>query len=372
MVNKKFWAAVFTLTGTTIGAGILGLPYVFAKSGFLVGVFWLFIIGAVIIFTNLTLGEITLRTRGKHQLTGYAEKYLGIWGKRLMFFAVAFGIYSALLAYLIGEGESLAQLIPGNTPPFVFAIFFWIIMTLLLKRGLKGLKRVETYGVIIIITIILGIFIKSIPLINPTNLTTFYPTNFAVPFGVVLFALLGFTSIPELRKEIKGQEKLLKKAIILGTLIPIALYIIFSLVFIGILGNKITEVATLSFGPLMTLLGIFTMLTSYFVLSYSIHATYTYDIKTKKSTRFILTSILPLALYILATQLEFIKFTFILGIGGVISGGITGILILLIARKAKKSTRNKKDPEIKIPINIPIIIILSLIFIAGIIIEFVH
>ena len=118
-MNKKFWATTFTLTGTIIGAGILGLPYVFAKSGFLAGLFWLIVLGAVMIFVNLALGEITLRTKGAHQLSGYAEKYLGKWGKRAMFFAMIFGIYSALLAYLIGEGESLSKLIPGNINPII-------------------------------------------------------------------------------------------------------------------------------------------------------------------------------------------------------------------------------------------------------------
>ena len=33
--DKKFWAAAFTLSGTIVGAGILGLPYAFSKSGFL-------------------------------------------------------------------------------------------------------------------------------------------------------------------------------------------------------------------------------------------------------------------------------------------------------------------------------------------------
>jgi len=318
------------------------------------------------IFTNLTLGEITLRTKGNHQLTGYAEEYLGIWGKRTMFFAVIFGIYSALLAYLIGEGDSFAKLIPGDTSPMFFAISFWIIMTLLLKRGLKGLKKIETFGVITIIIIVLGMFIKIIPSINLTNLTIINTANFTLPFGVVLFALLGFTSIPELRKEIKGQEKLLKKAIILGSLIPIILYILFSSIFIGTLGTAITKIATLSFGPIMIILGIFTMLTSYFVLSYSLQATFKYDIKTPRSTNFILTSLVPLALYVILTLLDLAEFILILSIGGVISGGTTGILILLMARKAKSKTRNKKQPEIKMPINLPIIIIFSLIFLLGI------
>ena len=372
IMNKKFWATTFTLTGTIIGAGILGLPYVFAQSGFLAGLFWLIVIGAVMIFVNLVLGEVTLRTKGIHQLPGYAEKYLGLWGKRVMLFAMLFGIYSALLAYLVGEGESFSRLLPGDISPIYFGIAFWLFMTLLLRGGLKGLKKIETWGVLTIIIIILGIFIRFIPQIQPSNLLTFNAPNFAMPLGIVLFALLGFASIPELRQEIKGQEKLFKRAIILGSLIPIFLYILFSSIFVGILGKSVTEIATLSFGPFITILGIFTMLTSYFVLSYAILDIFKYDFKTSKRINFVFTSFLPLIFYILVSQFNILGFASILGIGGVISGGLTGILILLISKRAKAKTRNGKDPEMQVPINWPIIIILSIIFIVGIILEFTH
>jgi amino acid permease len=371
-VNKKFWATTFTLTGTIIGAGILGLPYVFAKSGWLAGLFWLSTIGAVMIFVNLCLGEVALRTKGRHQLSGYAQKYLGPWGKRAMFFAMLFGIYSALLAYLVGEGESLSKLLPGNINPLILGIAFWIVMTLLLKEGLKGLKKIETWGVIGIIVIIIGIFVGFSSKIQTQHLTIWNQPNLALPIGVVMFALLGFTSIPELREEIRGKEKLLKKAIILGSFIPIVLYILFSAIVIGVLGKDITQVATLSFGPIMTILGIFTMLTSYFVLSFSLRDTFKFDIRTSRRTNLLFTSLVPLILYVLVTEFNILGFSSILGIGGVISGGLTGILIIIINKRAKNTTRGGKDPEIRMPINWPIIIILSIIFIAGIILEFTH
>jgi tyrosine-specific transport protein len=372
-MNKRFWATTFTLTGTIIGAGILGLPYVFAKAGFLAGLFWLIVIGAVMIFVNLTLGEITLRTRGHHQLSGYAEKYLGKWGKQAMFYAMLFGVYSALLAYLVGEGDSFSKLLPGNINPIILGTIFWIVMTLLLGKGLKGLKKVETYGVLAIIAIVLGIFIRFLPQIKPSNLAVVHFPSFAIPIGVVIFALLGFTSIPELRREILGQEKLFKKAIILGSLLPVVLYVLFSAVFIGVQGQSITQVATLSFGgPIMTILGIFTMLTSFFVLSYSLKVSFKYDMKASKKTNFLFTSLVPLFLYLLISKFNLLGFAAILGIGGVISGGLTGILIILMARRAKSYKRDKKDPEIKMPINWKIIIILSIIFISGIILEFTH
>ena len=55
-----------------------------------------------------------------------------------------------------------------------------------------------------------------------------------------------------------------------------------------------SEIATLSFGPIMTILGIFTMLTSYFVLSYSLQDTFKNDIKLKKISKN--TPALPLVL----------------------------------------------------------------------------
>ncbi|MFH1238266.1 MAG: aromatic amino acid transport family protein [archaeon] len=369
-MNKKFWATTFTLTGTIIGAGILGLPYVFAQSGFLAGLFWLVVLGAVMIFVNLALGEVTLRTKGVHQLSGYAEKYLGSWGKYAMLFAMLFGIYSALLAYLVGEGESFSRLFPGDISPILFGIAFWLVMTLLLREGLRGLKKIETWGVLGIIAIILGFFIKLLPQVQPLNLITFNLPNFALPIGVIMFALLGFTSIPELRQEIKGQEKLFRKAIFFGTLIPIFLYILFSSIFVGILGKSVTEVATLSFGPFITILGIFTMFTSYFVLSYSIRDTFRYDFKTSKIINFIFTSLVPLILYLTVSKFKVLGFVSILGIGGVISGGLTGILIILISRKAKAKTRNGRNPEIQMPITWPVIILLIFIFIAGIVLEF--
>jgi tyrosine-specific transport protein len=372
MVNKKFWATTFTLSGTIIGAGILGLPYIFAQSGFIIGTTWLLLFTAIMLFINLTLAETSLRTRGRHQITGYAKKYLGKKTEKITFIAIAFGMYSALLAYLIGEGQSIAQLIPGNTHPIFFGFFFWAFTTALLQKGIKELKKVETYGVSLIILIIISIFIIYAPQINPENLTTYDPQNITLPIGVVLFALLGFSSIPELRTEIQGQEKLLKKAIIIGTLIPATLYILFTATFIGVLGKNITQVATLSFGPIITILGIFTMFTAYFVHSFVLQATYKFDLKLSKTKTFMLTSVLPLALYLAITTLNLATFTTILGIGGVISGGTTAIIILLIARKSKHSTRNSKKPEINIPINWPIIITLSILFIIGAILELVH
>jgi tyrosine-specific transport protein len=371
MVNKKFLSTAFTLSGAIIGAGILGLPYVFSKSGFIIGTAWLIIFGAILILTNLYLGEITLRTKGTHQLEGYAKKYLGKTGSRIMFLAVLFGIYSALLAYLIGEGQSLSQLLTGTQSyAILFSIVFWLILTLLLRKGLRGVRTVETWGVLAIIVLILGIFFWFSPQINLSNLAAVNPSQSFIPIGVVMFSLLGFTAIPELRREIKGQEELLKKAIIIGALIPIILYIIFSLTVVGVLGQSVGEVATMSLGPIAIILGIFTMFSSFFVHSFILKDFFRYDLRLSKRANFFWTSIFPLLLFLTITIFNLGGFIKVLGIGGALSGGATGILILMMAYKAKKKRKPDRKPEYTVPLNKIIFTVLALLLLLGVIAEF--
>src|SRR3989338_6323757 len=91
--NRQFFLSVSTLIGTVIGIGIFGVPFVFAKSGFLTGVLFLIILTAITLIIHLAFGEIILRTNGNHQITGYAEAYLGSKWKNIVLFSFVMGIY---------------------------------------------------------------------------------------------------------------------------------------------------------------------------------------------------------------------------------------------------------------------------------------
>ena len=83
--DKNFWLAVFSLVGTTIGAGIFSLPYVFAKAGFFMGLVEFIVLVFIVLLVQQILGEITLRTKGHKRLIGLASNYLGRpWGALVM------------------------------------------------------------------------------------------------------------------------------------------------------------------------------------------------------------------------------------------------------------------------------------------------
>lgn len=87
-MKSKFIPALATMVGTIIGAGFLGIPYVTGKSGFIPGAIWLIVLSLFMLLVNLYLGEVILRTKTTHQLTGYAKIYAGKFGKGLMFFSI--------------------------------------------------------------------------------------------------------------------------------------------------------------------------------------------------------------------------------------------------------------------------------------------
>ena len=367
---SKILVAISTLIGTIIGAGILGLPYVVMKSGFLLGIFNMILVGFIVLMINLYLGEITLRTKSQHHLAGHASIYLSKKGKTLMFISLVLGIYSALVAYLIGEGESLSFLIFRTTDySLYFGIIFWIFMSFVTYYGLESLKKGEKTGVAAIIILILLVIFLFWNKIDTNNLSYNNPSLFYVPFSVTLFAFLGFSTIPEVRKILYKEPKNLKKTILISIISVFFIYLIFTAIVVGYQGANTPEIATLALGKIFVLLGMLTIGTSYLALTVALADSIHYDFHKSKTKSWLYTISFPLIIYIFLTIFKLDSFIKVLGIGGVISGSLAGILILLMIKKAKKKSERK--PEYSIPYSNILAWLIILILITGTILELV-
>ncbi|MBI2670569.1 amino acid permease [Candidatus Woesearchaeota archaeon] len=367
-MKRNLLEAIATLVGTTIGAGILGLPYVIQKAGFLTGLIVIFVIGIAILFTNLAMGEIALRTPGNHQITGYASIYHGRAGKLIATFVMIFGIYGALTAYLIGEGKTLSHLFGGNE--FLFSLLFFAIASLIVLFGINSVKKSELILSAISVALVLLIIILSFSSVEIKNINHFEINSLLIPFGAVFFAFLAIPSIPEMKEELIKNKALLKKAIIIGSLIPFIVYIFFSLVIIGVTGNNTTEIATIGLNSIInnkflfymaSIFPIFAMSTAFLTLALALKEMYVYDFGLNKIFSWFLTCSVPLLLILLGVN-DFIK---IISIVGSIVAGIDGILVTSMWIKAKKE--GKRKPEYSININKAMIFLIIVVFIFAII-----
>lgn len=374
---SSYARAVAILLGTIIGAGVLGIPYVIYQAGFWTGMLMIAALGIAMIMLHLYLGEIALRTKAKHELTGYAEKYLGGWGKKVMFISMLIGNYGALTAYLIGTGATIAAIVGGREIFYSIAVF--IILAAIVLMGLKAVGKTEFYMQAIILLIILAISVYSFIFINPNNLQGFNITKVFIPYGAIFFAMIGTTAIPEVRETLRREPKLMKKAILTGTVIPIIVYAIFALVVVGVVGSSFLyleaneKIATIAMGEVLgmgirvlgNLFATLTMATSFLTIGLAMMWVYQYDFKIKKHTAWAITVFLPLVLA-LSGLTTFIQ---TIGIVGAVAGGIEGVLIVMMHKKAKKLGDRK--PEYNIKSNPALAFILIALFVVGIVLTII-
>ncbi len=375
MPKKEVYQAIATLMGTLIGAGVLGIPFVVAEAGFLTGVAIILLLGFALMLVNFAVGEITLRTNGNHQLAGYAGIYLGKKGKFTMLIAMFLVNYGALIAYIVGVGQSLFAM-TGILNPLVFSFLYWIIVSMIVYIGLKAIKESELDFGLLMLAIIL--IICSIALLSShfsiSNLGSFDMTNVFIPYGVVLFSFLGSTAVPELKEILTSDRKYMQKAIFYGTFIPMVLYIIFAFAVVGVLGSSTTSIATIGLGELYgnymviiaNIFAVFAMTTSLLALGLALKEVYNYDLQLDKNISWVLTMFIPMIIIFLGVK----NFIHTIDFVGSIAGGIQGILLILVFWKAVKY--GEREPEYKIGKLKFFGWLLMLVFALGILYQILH
>jgi len=375
-VNHQFFYAVAMLVGMIVGAGTFGLPYVFSQAGFMVGFFYLIILGAAVMLVHLFYGEIVLRTSQPHRLVGYAAKYLGSGAKKIVTLIILFEYYGALLAYLILGGRFLAIIFGRwlDGSEFFWTIVFFLLGAAAIFWRLRRVAVSEFFMTVLLLLAATVLLVKGAPLVNFNNFQTLNLSKFFLPYGVILFALAGSAAVPEMRQVLAGQERKFKKAIFWGTLIPIILYFLFAAVVVGVTGRLTSEEAIGGLVPhlgswviiLGAVFGFLAVFTSFIVLGVAVRKIYQHDYKIKSLISFLLACFIPLFGYLLG----FKNFILIIGFVGAIVSGLDGILTILIYFKAKKL--GDRRPEYSLAGAKILGGSLILIFTLGLIYQFVY
>ena len=367
---KQFLLATAVLMATIVGVGMFALPYAGAQSGFLVAAVFLIVLTIIMTLLHLFYGEIVSRTKEKHRLVGYADHYLGKGWRNLVTVSTVVGFYGSLLAYIIVGGDFLHLIFSSaiNTSSIVFNLIFFVIGAVVVYFGLRlisGLDFLMGFFLVLIIFLFLYLGFNQI---NIDNLKTFNWSNIFIPYGVILYSLAGIAAIPEIREIFsENNRKFYKRAIILGTVIPAVLYLIFMGTVIGLTGLNTSDEAIKGLSVLLgekvvfigALFGFLATITSFFIIGLYLKETLWYDLKINKNLAWFLTCFVPLILLGLGMH-NFITIIILLG---ALMGGIEGTAVVLIYKKAKKLGNQSPDYELKEPAILRYVMIL--VFVLG-------
>ncbi len=369
---KEIILPVAVISSTIVGVGLFSLPYIASKVGFVIILGYFLVLGVIVTVIHLIFGELSLATPDFKRLPGFAKVHLGEWAKKITMFSTVFGISGAILAYLIVGGEFLNSLlfpIFGGSN-FFYNYLYFFLGAVLIFFGIKAVAKIGFWSLILFFLILFAIFVRGHYLINTSNFIAF-PSNLSdlfLPYGPILFSLSGAALIPEAEEMLKKNKELLKKVIIISTIIPIIISLFFIYLIWGITGPLTTQSALTGLKSYLgdgivnmaLFLGFLTTFTSFIALGLTLKKILWYDFGFPKNLAWFLTCFVPLGLFILGFQ-SFIR---VIGLVGAIALGIEGILILLMYRKLLLKREEIKKSLLVFP--------LIMIFVFGIIYELIY
>jgi amino acid permease len=217
--------AIYTISATIIGAGILALPVYLSGAGFLPGA------------ENLHLPRM-------------AQKLLGRPGLFLMFSGILIYIYGALVGYLSCGGQVIYEITQGALSHKIGIFIYFVIGSIVVYLGIKAVKTMSFVLFSLMMILFIGILSFTFQHMNFDLLGRANWSGVLPAFGILIFAFTGHTIIPSLATTMRKNPHKLKKVCLWGVLLPLIVYLVWFFVLCSVVpyGNDITG----TINPLLT------------------------------------------------------------------------------------------------------------------------
>lgn len=237
-MDSKLIGSILLIVGSCIGAAILGLPIATAKIGF-IGTFFL-LIGCWFVMTAgaFLILEVNLWCPLNSNLITMAKSTIGPAGRLLAWVTYLLLLYSLLSAYISTGTDVMHNLLLHSgleLPISVLSILFTIVFGSIVYLGIRSIDYVNRglmfvkFGALFLLIILLT------PYVSSAHLAAGHlPSMLSISALTVTMSSFGFaTIIPSLRIYFNGDVKKLKKAIMIGSMIPLLCYIAWVAVIMG-------------------------------------------------------------------------------------------------------------------------------------------
>lgn len=340
--KSPIWNATGIISGLIIGAGMFTLPYAVNVSGAGWSVFNMLIAFFAVLLIHLVYGEVVVNNTSHHRLPGYAKMYLGNFAGNISRVSGIFGFNAVILVYAILGGIFLSTIFGGTSS-------FWSIVFLVsgsLVLFFSNAKRMGFINVILTIPLILSaLYIAFLSAQNGSlENISFASEDPFFSFGVFVFAFTGMSVIADAKDVFSGKGKIetasgLRSSIIIGTVLPLFLYIVFTVGVIMASGSVTTEDTLSGLSGILggkililgALVGILAAFTSYLSIAYDLKEIYELDLEASPRKSWVFSGLLPIVLFFLVSG-DFLKLISLIG-GFLIA--LDGIFVVFILRKMR-------------------------------------
>jgi tyrosine-specific transport protein len=245
MSLSKTLGCALLVTGTSIGAGMLGIPLVVAELGFINTIALLFVIWFFSYIASLLILDITIAVSPNEQthLNRMAKEVLGKTGQFAMWICVIGLLYSLTIAYISGGSSILAALFEHQNihlPQWVYAALFTLILGGVVTFSTRATDMVNRSLFVFKGILLVVMLAFSLPHIDMHILfETATNQKYFLVAAPVIFVSFGFHHIvPTLAQYTDFNIKLLKRILLIGSLIPFVIYLLWVVMALGIMPRE--------------------------------------------------------------------------------------------------------------------------------------
>ncbi len=240
MGDKKgsLLGGMLLITGSCVGAGMLGLPVITGLAGFWPSLFMFVLVWFFMTTTGLLLVEANGWFSRKVNFMSIVEHSLGKGGKILCLVTCLFLFYALLVAYIAGSGSLFSSLLGGQLgvafPKWLGSLIFVIVFGILVYTGTR---QVDLWNRVLMgckIAFFLALIFIGARFVQSDLLMYSKPAVavFSIPILVISF---GFHNmIPTLSSYMKGDVKRVRLAILGGSLFAFVIYLIWEILVLGV------------------------------------------------------------------------------------------------------------------------------------------
>lgn len=238
-VKNSAFGSTFIVAGTALGAGMLAMPLATAGIGFATAMLLLLGLWIIMAYTALLLVEAYQYNDANMGLSSLAYKYLGRPGRLIISLALPFLLYSLIAAYLAGGGEIISKTINSwlvwQLPDYVGVLLFAVIGGGVVCFGTHSVDLINRYLFATKIFFLATMLILLLPHVQQVNLLSM-PVKQALILSAIpiVFTSFGFHgSVPSIVSYMQGDTVKLRKIFILGSAIPLLVYIFWQVATLG-------------------------------------------------------------------------------------------------------------------------------------------
>ncbi len=238
MQTNKFLGSMLLIAGTSIGAGMLALPVSTGTYGFLPSLILFVICWAIMTISGLLILEVNLWLKPGTNIVGMATATLGVGGKIIAWITYACLFYSLMAAYVSGMGDLVQSIVQNafNLPirKGSGALLMILLVGVAVYCGTHTVDYLNRLFFSAKLLTLFGVLFFLAPHVQLTPLMHSSPNKIwlALPIAITSF---GFQNvIPSLRVYLKDDAMKLRLAILIGSSIPLLIYILWQTAILGV------------------------------------------------------------------------------------------------------------------------------------------